>query len=110
MLVHLEAMIINDILIASMSVFIRHNQYHRLPPLLDTSKYLTEENKLFHKRPIVEMVEGKFDLFSQKDSQKAKRKYLNGANIAKYLDDDHLSHQIMQEWESDLKIFTDSQL
>jgi hypothetical protein len=104
--IHLEAMIINDIFIVIMDVFIYHNQYHRLLPLINSSKSLIERNKFFHNRPIIYMFEGKFYLFAQNSLEKAKRKYLNGIKSAEYLGDAPLSKQIRQEWENDLKAFT----
>ena len=104
--VYLESIIINDILISAMDIFIHNNQYHRLMPLINASKHLMNENKFFHKQPIVQMAEGKFYLFVQKDQKEAKRKYLKGIKIARAFNDELLSKQVTQEWEKDLQLFT----
>ena len=102
--IYLEAVVLSDILICAMGIFVKNNQYSKLSPIIDISKHLIAENQLFHKEPIISMLEGKSYLFAKKHHDLAKEKYLHGAKIAKEIvKNQHLAKQILLEWESDRK-------
>ncbi|MHC5216599.1 helix-turn-helix domain-containing protein [Enterococcus sp. LJL128] len=101
--VDIELVLLNKVLIAAISVFLQYKNYDKLIDAVRVSNIIMQTNQDFQKKPVIEMMEGKYWLFCQKNSKQAKQKYMDGAQCARLFGDAVLSEKIMQEWEMDLK-------
>ncbi|GGI65429.1 helix-turn-helix domain-containing protein [Enterococcus alcedinis] len=77
--------------------------YETYKQLLDISKTISEENQEFQKKPILQMMEGKYLLFHMGDIKKAKEMYRIAAKTARLLGDNIAHDHILLEMEKDLK-------
>lgn len=101
--VDIEQFLLVKLLILSISVFIEYDYYDRIIDAVEVANSIMKTNQDFQKKPIIDMHEGKYWLFSQKDFVKAKQKYIDGAQCAKLFGDNMLGEKILAEWEHDLK-------
>lgn len=99
-----ELSILNIVLISAMTVAVKEHEYDLLRQLLDMSSEVMEKNQDFSRKPVVDMVEGKYLLFAQMDIKGAKQRYKEAAKLATLIGDSRLSDKILQEYELDLKI------
>ena len=100
--VDMELFLVNTILLTAVSVIIKYQSYSELDKIVKISNLIMQKSKDFHKKPIIDMIEGKYLLFSEKNVEKAKEKYLLGAQGAEFFGDQLLSAKIKEEWENDL--------
>lgn len=90
--------------ISGLIVLLELGDYTFYDLLLKSVKIVAEENQEFQKLPIIQMMEGKYYLFYEKNSKKARNTYEQAAQTAKLLGDSFLQDQILLELEQDLKI------
>ncbi|WP_086349569.1 helix-turn-helix domain-containing protein [Candidatus Enterococcus clewellii] len=93
------------VLIVSISVFIEYGNYDKIIDAVTAADRVMKSNQDFQKKPILDMYEGKYYLFSQKDSTSAKQKFEEGAKLAELQGDSVISQKILKEWELDLATF-----
>lgn len=103
--VDIELFLINKILITAINVLVEYDNYDKLLDAVRISNLIMKINQDFQKKPIIDMVEGKYYLFSEKNLVEAKKKYKVGAQLAELHGSPLLSKKIMKEWEMDLAIF-----
>lgn len=99
--VDIELYLLNTLLLTSTSVLLPHENYEKLLDVIKVSNTIMQINQDFHKKPVMDMVEGKCYLFSSKDREKARQKYIDGAQCARLFGDQVLCDKIMKEWEDD---------
>ena len=97
------AFLLNKILIVAMAIFELKKQYHRIIELVKASNVIMQNNLDFSKKPIVDMLEGKYLLFAKDDEATSKEKYLDASKLAKLQGDSFLSDKIIEEWIKDLE-------
>ncbi|MGC6770090.1 helix-turn-helix domain-containing protein [Enterococcus sp. LJL51] len=102
--VDIELFLLNKLLLTAVNVFIKYGNYDKLIDIVRVSNVIMQTNQDFQKKPIMDMIEGKYWLFSQKDTEQAYQKYMDGAQCARLFGDTILSEKIVQEWETDLKM------
>ncbi|MBP1048020.1 helix-turn-helix domain-containing protein [Enterococcus sp. BWM-S5] len=103
--VDIELFLLNKLLLIAISVFMEYDNYNKLIDAVKVSNVIMQISQDFQKKPAIDMCEGKYWLFSQKDVEKAKQKYVDGAQCAKLFGDSFLSGKILEEWEIDLEKF-----
>ncbi|MBL1225762.1 helix-turn-helix domain-containing protein [Enterococcus sp. BWR-S5] len=89
----------------AVGVFMENNNYDKIIDAVTIANGIMKINQDFSKKPAIDMYEGKYWLFSQRNIETAKQKYLDGAQCAKLFDDEMLSEKIMAEWNLDLQEF-----
>ncbi|WP_321388316.1 helix-turn-helix domain-containing protein [uncultured Enterococcus sp.] len=103
--VDIEQFLLTRLFVLSVGVFMEHNNYDRIIKVVAIINKVMRANQDFQKKPIIDMYEGKYWLFAQQDSLKAKEKYTEGSKFADMMGDYVLSEKIMEEWELDLQEF-----
>jgi len=103
-----EALLSIQILISGMSFFNHDKKYHEFKPLIDKTYKLMKENEDFQKKPVVDMVHGKYLLFHEKKFKEAKTLYEQAINLANLTDNNFLAQKIAEEWKLDETKFQSS--
>lgn len=91
------------IILATLNLFEMNNDFEMFRLCLDTANILITEHNDFKKKPIVDMVEGKYYLIHKKDPETALKFYESGSNLAKIFGDDFLVKKILEEYQIDSK-------
>lgn len=91
------------ILIAILHTLEFNNDFEQFRTCLDTANILMIEHNDFKKKPIIDMVEGKYYLIHKKEPDTAFKFYESGANLAKIFGDDFLAKKILEEYQIDIK-------
>lgn len=99
--VELLSFLLLKILLAALSIFEINNDFKIFRLCLDTANTLMVEHNNFNKKPIVEMIEGKYYLIHKKDPDTALKYYESGANLAKIFGDNFLAKKILDEYQVD---------
>lgn len=103
--IDIELLVLHSVIFTGISVFMEFDNYDKLIDAVKVSNAIMHKNQDFQKKPVIDMIEGKYWLFSQRDIELAKQKYLDGAQCAKLFGDEVLSEKIMAEWNLDLQEF-----
>lgn len=101
--VDIELSLLVKLLTTATAVLTKYDHYDKLDDVVKVSNVIMQTNQDFQRKPIIDMLEGKYLLFARQDSEAAKQKYLDGAQCAKLFGDEALSDKIMLEWQTDLK-------
>lgn len=101
---NLNAYLVILVQIPALYILLELGDYSSYRLLLQTVKIVAEENQEFQKLPIIQMMEGKYQLFYKKNVRKAKEIYERAAQTAELLGDCFLHDKILKELEQDLKI------
>jgi len=101
--VELLSFLLLRILIATLNTFEINNDFEMFRLCLDTANTLMTEHNDFKKKPIIDMVEGKYYLIHKKDPKTALEFYESGANLAKIFNDNFLAKKILEEYQIDTK-------
>nr|WP_236671895.1 XRE family transcriptional regulator [Enterococcus sp. BWB1-3] len=102
--VDVELSLLNRILVTAASIIIKYEKYSKLIDVVKVSKIIMQTSQDFQKKPIIDMVEGKYYLYFLGDRELAEQKYKDGAQCARLFDDPMLGEKILQELEDDLAI------
>ncbi|MHC5216625.1 helix-turn-helix domain-containing protein [Enterococcus sp. LJL128] len=100
-----ELFLLSKLLLTAVTVMEINNRYEKMIEIVSVSERIMEINQDFQKKPVMDMIEGKYYLHSQGNIKIAKQKYQEGAQLAQLHRDQVLSEKIMLEWESDLEMF-----
>ncbi|WP_339101626.1 helix-turn-helix domain-containing protein [Candidatus Enterococcus clewellii] len=103
--IDIEQFLLIKALIVSISVFLEFGNYDKIIDAVTAANKIMNVNQDFQKKPIIDMHEGKYYLFSQKDVPTAKQKFEEGAKLAELQGDSVISQKILKEWELDFAIF-----
>ncbi|MBP1042430.1 helix-turn-helix domain-containing protein [Vagococcus sp. BWB3-3] len=98
-----DALLLLRILICAMSLFETHKDYTLFEICLRTANFIMTKHQDYKKKPIVLMLEGKFILFSKKDSEAGIKMYQSGSTFARMIDDEFLAKKIEEELQQDLE-------
>ncbi|WP_430597793.1 helix-turn-helix domain-containing protein [Enterococcus sp. AZ177] len=98
----LGLVLLNRILVMIMGLYVISESYDKIIDLVKVSNTIMKTSQDFHKKPIIDMVEGKYWLHVGK-VEDADRKYKNAALLAELHGEDQLAAKIRLEWEEDLK-------
>lgn len=98
-------LLLHKLLLLAASVFMEYDNYDRLKSVVNASNDIMKKSQDFQKKPVINLLEGKYWLFAQKDKIKAQQKYEDGAQCAQLFGDFVLSDKIMAEWVLDLEKF-----
>lgn len=90
------------ILLAILNIFEINNDFDMFRLCIDTANTLMIEHNDFKKKPIIDMVEGKYYLLYKKDPNTALNFYESGANLAKIFGDNFLAKRILEEYQIDI--------
>jgi len=101
-LFYISSAIMLDNLIISLAILIKHKQYDKLTRIISSCYELIIEHQLYHKMPILKMVEGKKMLFTNSTIEIAKEYYEQGITIAKDQGAFKLAARIKAELNEDL--------
>jgi len=99
--IELFSFLLLRILLATLNIFEMNNDFELFRLCLDTAKTLMTKHNDFKKKPIVDMVEGKYYLIHKKDPETALKFYESGANLAKIFGDNFLAKKILEEYKID---------
>lgn len=95
-----DLLLLNKIMITVMGVLVVREKYKDLLTIVDISNIIMKKNKDFYRKPIVDMVEGKYWLYVG-DKNKAEKKYSDGWELASLYGEREISNQIKNEWHED---------
>lgn len=101
--IDLELFLLIKLMMSAVGVFLKYRNYGKLIDVVKVCNIIMQTNQDFQKKPIIDMVEGKYWLFFKGDFKRAEQKYQDGAQCAKLFDDTILSAKILQEWDVDLR-------
>ena len=104
-MIDFELFLLINLMMSAVGVFIKSNTYEKLLDAVKVCTIVMEINQDYQKKPVIDMVEGKYWLFSQRDIEKSRQKYIDGAQCAKLFGDQVLSEKILAEWVQDLQEF-----
>lgn len=90
--------------IPALYILLLLEEYSSYYLLLQTVQIVAEENQEFQKLPIIQMMEGKYELFYKKNREEAKEIYQRAAQIAELQGDSFARDQILAELEQDLNV------
>jgi len=76
-------------------------RYEKMASLLSALQALVQRTNNLVKKPVADMLEGKFKLFVQADFKEAERKFREASQLALLQGDTVLSRRILEEWEKD---------
>jgi len=99
----LLAFLLLKIILSTLNTFEINNDFELFEECLTTANMLMKAHNDFGKKPIVDMVEGKYVLFYKKKPDVALTFYEAGANLAHVFGDDFLSEKILEEYQIDIK-------
>lgn len=99
--VDLELLTIERVLSSVGSFYWKHKKYELLAPLIQAADEICEKNYNMNSRPVWLFVEGKYQLFSEKNQELAKEKYKQAARFADVLKDEVLKKLILDTWQED---------
>ncbi|MHC5216626.1 helix-turn-helix domain-containing protein [Enterococcus sp. LJL128] len=103
--VDMELFLVNKIMITVVNIFFDKKDYEKMLEAITTTKHIMNMTQNFLNKPIINMVEGKYWLFSQKNWKKAEDKYRDSIQCAKLFGDKVLSDKLLKEWQDDLERF-----
>lgn len=103
--IDVEQFLLIRVLLVSIGVFMEYDNYDKIIDAVTAANLIMKTNQDFQKKPIFDMHEGKYYLFSQKDIATAKQKFEEGAKLAELQGDSVISQKILKEWELDFAIF-----
>ncbi|MFD1901101.1 helix-turn-helix domain-containing protein [Enterococcus termitis] len=93
--------ILNRLLGSIAGVYVTFDKYDRLLTIVKISNTIMRMTQDFHRKPIVDMIEGKYWLYFD-ELDKANKKYNDAILLAQLHGEDQLAERIKQEWEEDL--------
>lgn len=96
-----DLLLLNKVMIAAMGALVMKEKYNDLLKFINVSNTIMKKNKDFYRKPIVDMVEGKYWLHLGEIS-KAEKKYIDGWELASLYGELDISHQIKKEWQTDI--------
>ena len=99
----LSAFLLLKIVLACLNTFEINQDFKYFEFCLNTADVLMKEHNDFKKKPIVDMVRGKYYLFAKNDPKTAQKYYKSGSNLAQIFGDDFLSKKILEEYEKDIR-------
>lgn len=93
-----EAFLLIKIIIGAMDVYSTKNYYEKFGLLIQVANVIMTKNQDYRRKPIIDMLEGKYLLLQIGDLSGAKEKYKEAALFAKLVGDMALSEKINEEW------------
>nr|WP_283808967.1 Cro/Cl family transcriptional regulator [Vagococcus allomyrinae] len=96
---------IRKVLFAAASITLVQNEYHELKKVIQVLKLIMKHTQDFQQKPILSMIEGKYYLFAENNSELAKEKYDDALVCAGIFENDLLVRRIEAEWQSDYQQF-----
>ncbi|OEG15350.1 transcriptional regulator [Enterococcus quebecensis] len=96
----LGLIILNRVLGTIAGLYIISDQYDKVLNVIKISNTIMKMSQDFHRKPIIDMVEGKYWLHCN-DIEKANKKYNDAMVLAQLHGEDLLAERIKMEWEQD---------
>lgn len=93
--------ILNRVLGTIAGLYVISDRYDKLLDIVKISNTIMKMSQDFHRKPIIDMVEGKYWLYSN-DLEKANKKYTDAVMLAELHGEHLLAERIKQEWEQDV--------
>lgn len=104
-IIGLEGEFLVKLWIVQLNLYEFRGDFYKMEKLLSPLQELMKRTNNLVKKPIVDMLEGKFILFAQKDLVGASNKYQMASQLAYLQEDEFLSGKILEEWEQDKEKF-----
>jgi len=101
--IDMEALLIILLFTHVASIYVKNKKYKNLLELTHWAQSLMKRTEDYQKKPIIDMIEGKYWLFEQGEKEKAWSKYENGASYAEMVGNDFLAEKIREEYQKDLQ-------
>jgi len=96
-----EGTIILPICLSALYLLFSKSDYTLYPKLIEVANFTISKTKEFHRKPLILMVEGKFELFVNCDSRKATELYRRAIALAENLGEEFLAKKIEEEMKKD---------
>ncbi|MDO4635735.1 MAG: helix-turn-helix domain-containing protein [Streptococcus sp.] len=93
--------ILNNVLLNSLDLCFKYKRFQLVDNIIQKSEEIMSSIQDFQKRPILNMLEWKFNLFITKDKEHALKAYENSILFAKLIGDEHLVGKLESEWLQD---------
>ena len=96
---------LNNVLLNNIKLAFGLEKWDIIENIVSKSNQLMTEIHDFQKRPILSLIEWKYQLYAKQDMTLATQSYQNAILFAKLIGDDYLEKQLSQEWQSDIDNF-----
>lgn len=96
-----EIFILNNLLFYSISLLSYLKMWDQVEQTFSVLKQIMAKTQDYHKKPILSMMEWKYELMRYRDFDKAEKLYEEALLFAKLLGDDYLANKLAEEWEND---------
>lgn len=96
-------------IIAILNILMFERDYSKFPLFIKAAETIMENNYDFQKKPIINMLDAKYQLFYVGNKELAIKKYTDASQLALLLlNDEHLQYQIKTEFDKDLTLYDKS--
>ncbi|MGM0126406.1 hypothetical protein IGI37_003835 [Enterococcus sp. AZ194] len=100
-----ELFLLSRILITVICIFELHHKYGEFPKILNILRIIMDTTKDYNRKPVVDMLEGKYYLFHEQRVIEAEERYMEASQLAALLREELLSSKIKAEFQKDLEAY-----
>lgn len=97
-----ELFVLRDILFAFVGLLGERGQHDCIPTLFDALDKIMSISQDFQKKPILNLLKWKYELFVRNDRNQAERHYDEAILFANLIGNQHLVERIKQDWQDDI--------
>ncbi|HFI0260493.1 TPA: helix-turn-helix domain-containing protein [Streptococcus suis] len=98
-----ELFILRDVMLTSIGILGEHEEYGKIPPLFDALDRIMVSTQDFQKKPILNLLKWKYELYVNNDSEEARRFYEEALLFARLIGNAHLTAKLEEDWQIDVK-------
>ncbi|HEM6405127.1 TPA: helix-turn-helix domain-containing protein [Streptococcus suis] len=98
-----ELFILRDVMLTAIGILGEHEEYGKIPPLFDALDRIMVSTQDFQKKPILNLLKWKYELYVNNDSEEARRFYEEAVMFAKLIGDSHLVEKLESSWREEEK-------
>ncbi|HFI0701911.1 TPA: helix-turn-helix domain-containing protein [Streptococcus suis] len=98
-----DLFILRDVMLTSIGILGENEEYGKIPPLFDALDRIMVSTQDFQKKPILNLLKWKYELYVNNDSEEARRFYEEAVMFAKLIGNEHLIDKLEEDWQIDMK-------
>lgn len=96
-----ELFILRDVMLVSVGLLGTGDEFSYIPPLFQALDRLMAETHDFQKKPILNLLKWKYELYVNKDFAAAKTLFEEAVMFSQLIDEPHLVEKLKEDWEKD---------
>ncbi|HEM6290796.1 TPA: transcriptional regulator, partial [Streptococcus suis] len=98
-----DLFILRDVMITSVGLLGQKEEFSYIPTLFEALDKIMQKTQDFQKKPILNLLKWKYELYANNDSEEARRFYEEAVMFAKLIGNAHLIDKLEEDWQIDMK-------